>query len=698
VGSCVAVGFYTFANPGRAGLIETLSDGSWTATEAPQPTSTATSPYNTLEAVACPAVGSCVATGQYAAAPEDVDQAVVETLSDGTWTGIEAPLPANASTSTVDNQTVLDGVACPALGSCEAVGSYSPTGSNPAALIETLADGTWTPVEGPAPTGDEYGAASTLQFLSCPISGSCIALGQYPTTAGSRALIETLTGGTWTIAEPTLPSNSTKPTGIWNALSCPTASSCVAIGTYTGLQSSQEGLIETLPGATSPPPFTSTTTVKPVNPTISLGQSNTVVATVRGNATDGSPTGTVTFYECGPTSVATPCAFQSNPVGSSVSVTPGAGNSSNATSVSFTPPGGGYWCFAAYYSGDANYSASLDSTDGCFLIPRTATSTIAGSSASSLLFGQTETALATVNGTATHGSPSGTVQFFDCESAVPAPCSSLNDALGAPVSLSAGTGNTATATSLPFVPSYGYVGYWCIAAYYSGDAYYAPSSGGVSAAAGCVYDTSLTQSIVTSVPTLSTISLGQSVADVSTVTGNTTYGSPTGALSFDMCGPSVTPTSCYSASEPVGNPVGLTATGPTTSTATSSPFTPDALGYWCFQADYFGGGSYTTVYDQTTDGCVNVVALPPVVTSTAQASAVAKKPFSFTITATGAPAPTITASGLPKWLVLTANGNGAATLHASKAHKGEHKFTVIATSGASSTQQVFTLTVTAKGS
>ncbi len=262
------------------------------------------------------------------------------------------------------------------------------------------------------------------------------------------------------------------------------------------------------------------------------------------------------------------------------------------------------------------------------------------------------------------------------------------------MSVSAGTGNTATATSLPFVPSYGYVGYWCIAAYYSGDAYYDPSSGGVTAAAGCVYDTSLTQSIITSVPTLSTVSLGQSVADVSTVTGNPTYGSPTGALSFDVCGPTVIPTSCYLVGDPVGEPADLTATGPTTSTATSAAFTPDALGYWCFQADYFGGGSYTTVYDQTTDGCVDVVAVPPVVTSAAAASAVAKKPFTFTITATGSPAPSITASGLPKWLVLTPTGVSTATLHAAKAHKGRHKFTVIATSGAVSTQQVFTLTVT----
>ena len=44
-------------------------------------------------------------------------------------------------------------------------------------------------------------------------------------------------------------------------------------------------------------------------------------------------------------------------------------------SAPFTPDAGGYWCFAAYYSGDATHSPSSDtSTDGCFDVPPTITS------------------------------------------------------------------------------------------------------------------------------------------------------------------------------------------------------------------------------------------------------------------------------------------------------------------------------------
>ena len=108
---------------------------------------------------------------------------------------------------------------------------------------------------------------------------------------------------------------------------------------------------------------TSSTTTVPANTAITLGQASTDAATVTGNAGGGSPTGTVTFYECGPTSTATACtstASTAHPIGTPVNLTAGAHNTSTATSGAFTPSAVGYWCFAAYYSGDTNYKASTD--------------------------------------------------------------------------------------------------------------------------------------------------------------------------------------------------------------------------------------------------------------------------------------------------------------------------------------------------
>ena len=95
--------------------------------------------------------------------------------------------------------------------------------------------------------------------------------------------------------------------------------------------------------------------------------SDTDAATVTGNAAGGSPTGSVSFYECGPTATAQPCTSQADAVGSAVGLSAGADDTATAPSPTFTPSAAGYWCFAGYYSGDSNYGASSDATiDECF--------------------------------------------------------------------------------------------------------------------------------------------------------------------------------------------------------------------------------------------------------------------------------------------------------------------------------------------
>ena len=52
-----------------------------------------------------------------------------------------------------------------------------------------------------------------------------------------------------------------------------------------------------------------------------------------------------------------------------MSLTPGAGDVSYASSTAFTFDSAGTYCFAAYYSGDLNYNVSQDtSTDECFVV------------------------------------------------------------------------------------------------------------------------------------------------------------------------------------------------------------------------------------------------------------------------------------------------------------------------------------------
>jgi len=119
-----------------------------------------------------------------------------------------APLPENAAS--MEGVSLQSDPACPAVGSCVAVGSYEDTGGDNRGLIETLSDGTWSAIQAPLPTNAEYGVA--LDAVVCPSVGFCVAVGSYqsdetgPDGSDSyEGLIETLSGGTWTAAEAPVP-------------------------------------------------------------------------------------------------------------------------------------------------------------------------------------------------------------------------------------------------------------------------------------------------------------------------------------------------------------------------------------------------------------------------------------------------------------------------------------------------------------
>jgi len=253
-GSCIAVGSYNDINGNEQGLIETLSGGSWTASEAPAPASTWSNPYIGLQSPVCATAGSCTAVGEYTDASGETE-GLIETLSDGTWTPIEAPLPANASYDS--NGAGLATLACPAATWCIAVGSYSDLNNNTQGLIETLSGGTWTASEAPQPanaaTSDQYTA---LYSSTCAAVGSCVTTGFYNYNNGNDdGLIETLSGGVWTPTETPLPPNAStgNQSPFLYSLSCPAASSCTGVGTYTDNNGDSQGLIETLSGATWTP-------------------------------------------------------------------------------------------------------------------------------------------------------------------------------------------------------------------------------------------------------------------------------------------------------------------------------------------------------------------------------------------------------------------------------------------------------------
>jgi hypothetical protein len=242
---------------GRAGAVTAPPQG-WAGTEAGLPSNAATNPRVQIEATACPTATSCVAVGFY----DDTagyPSGLIETLSGTTWSTEAAPEPSNAGTDADMNaHAMLSAISCTSATSCVAVGHYNDTAGDPYGLIETLSGTTWSTAAAPEPSNagtdaDTFQAAD-LAAVSCTSATSCVAVGHYnDTSVDSYGLVETLSGATWSAAAAPEPSNAGTDAGTAagvNAVACTSATSCVAVGYYYDTAGDPYGLIETLSGTT----------------------------------------------------------------------------------------------------------------------------------------------------------------------------------------------------------------------------------------------------------------------------------------------------------------------------------------------------------------------------------------------------------------------------------------------------------------
>jgi hypothetical protein len=248
-GSCVAVGSYKSTSAHIEGLIETLSSGAWTATTAPEPSNAASNPVTALSAVSCPAAGTCVAVGRYENSSDRLEP-LIESLSAGTWSATAAPLPSNAG-SGLNLYVTLTSVACPITSSCVAVGSYLDTSSTLWGLVETGSGTSWSGTSAPEPSNAAAGSThvAVLDSLSCAAVGTCVAVGTYPDTSGhTDALVDSLSGGSWAPLEGPTPSQSGGTFAELFSVSCPAASTCVAVGEFEDTSGYYWGDIVSLSG------------------------------------------------------------------------------------------------------------------------------------------------------------------------------------------------------------------------------------------------------------------------------------------------------------------------------------------------------------------------------------------------------------------------------------------------------------------
>jgi hypothetical protein len=222
---------------GAVGVATALA--AWgTGIEAPLPANASSNPNAALMSLSCASAGNCTAVGSYAD-NTGAGQGLLVTETAGTWaTGVEALLPSDAASNP---GVFLNSVSCASAGNCTAVGTYQNSsgggsGALGIGLLLTETAGSWAPGVKPAlPANASSTPVVRLNSVSCASAGNCTAVGNYFDGSGYQGLLLTETAGTWgTGVQANLPANaSSNPAVALNSVSCASAGNCTAVGNYS---------------------------------------------------------------------------------------------------------------------------------------------------------------------------------------------------------------------------------------------------------------------------------------------------------------------------------------------------------------------------------------------------------------------------------------------------------------------------------
>ncbi len=346
-GNCTAVGEYSDGS-GSQGLLLTESSRTWTAAKAKLPNGAGTAAV--LNSVSCASAGDCSAVGYYQDNSGHYQGLLLTETSGAPGTGVTAPLPAGAATTTDPSASVAS-VSCATAGNCTAVGQYNDTSGNAQGVALTETSGHWTAgVKAILPVGAAANPAVRMSSVSCPSVSDCAAIGTYADGSGTQALLLTQTAGAWASGvKAALPADAAAdPEVSMTNVSCTSVSNCTADGRY-GNGTAYVGL---LLGASNGSPRLS----------VKAPSSGTVGKAIAGSAVSATlssgagPIGTIGFRVFGPLpSAPSSCLAGGRVVGGARSV---SGNRPYHPSVSFTPTAiGTYWWYASY-GGDPGDNAA----------------------------------------------------------------------------------------------------------------------------------------------------------------------------------------------------------------------------------------------------------------------------------------------------------------------------------------------------
>ncbi len=225
---CLAAGASAAAS-GINTLVERWNNTSWAVAATPGLASTG---YGLLNAVACPSATLCVGVGQFNTGFQTRTTSVkLNTAVSPNWTTVTPGVPSGATTSK------LLSIACPSVTLCFAVGTYT-TATGDHTLTERFNGTAWSIVASTNVSGAE---SNVLAGVACPTATSCFAVGSYVKAGVTKTLIEHWNGSAWATQTSTNPAASDPV--MLQGISCPSATSCFAVGKYD-TASDERALVE----------------------------------------------------------------------------------------------------------------------------------------------------------------------------------------------------------------------------------------------------------------------------------------------------------------------------------------------------------------------------------------------------------------------------------------------------------------------
>jgi len=172
-----------------------------------------------LDDVACPTAGFCLAVG-FAGSARHYQDAAYTWKNAASWRRITVPRPSRARNS------VLNGLACFSSANCMAVGDYTNESGRNLPFAVHWHNGRWTLLTTPAVRKQLF---TTFQAVDCPTAEKCVAVGNTEDNSRGRffhAFAEVWRGGKWRV------STLRQPPSVFTSVSCPAWNRCFASG-YT---------------------------------------------------------------------------------------------------------------------------------------------------------------------------------------------------------------------------------------------------------------------------------------------------------------------------------------------------------------------------------------------------------------------------------------------------------------------------------